>query len=87
MRDKPTEHACKLTRSGNSLGIRLPREVVDRLELRAGDRITVRVSGNSITIRRTAQRKTWSEKDLLRGVTPATCGPDLVPDRAGRELL
>jgi antitoxin component of MazEF toxin-antitoxin module len=87
MRNKATEHACKLTRSGNSLCIRLPREVVDRLRLREGDAIRVRVSGNSITIRWTAQRKTWIEKDLLKGVTPAICGPDLIPDRAGRELI
>ena len=29
----------------------------------------------------------WGESKLLKGVTPQICGPDLIPDRVGRELL
>jgi hypothetical protein len=37
--------------------------------------------------RRTEVRKKWTEKELLTGVTPAICGPELIADRVGRELL
>jgi hypothetical protein len=46
---------------------------------------SVRVQGNK---RRCAEpRKKWTEKELLKGVTPEMCGPDLIPDRAGREII
>jgi hypothetical protein len=32
-------------------------------------------------------RKKWTEKQLLKGVRPAMCGPELIADRAGRELF
>ena len=37
-------------------------------------------------IRRAKIRKKWTEKELLKGITPTLCGPDLIPSRAGREL-
>jgi len=36
----------------------------------------VRVTGDAITIRRARARKKWTEKELLKGITPAMCGPD-----------
>jgi hypothetical protein len=38
-------------------------------------------------IRPVKPRKKWTEKDLLKGVTPAMCGPDLIPQRAGKEII
>jgi hypothetical protein len=32
-------------------------------------------------------RRKWTEAELLKGVAPAICGPDLIPNRAGRELI
>lgn len=81
------EKVSKLARWGNSLGFRIPKEGVSLLKLKEGQSVNVRVRGDTITIRRTKARKKWTEKELLKGVTPAICGPDLIPDRAGRELI
>jgi antitoxin component of MazEF toxin-antitoxin module len=60
---------------------------VDQLKLKEGDSVKVRLKGDTITISRAKARKKWSEEELLKGVTPEICGPDLIPDRAGRELI
>ncbi len=81
------EKVSKVARWGNSLGLRIPQEGVEQLNLKAGESVHVRVKGDTITIRRVKPRKKWSEQELLKGVTPSICGPDLVPDRSGKELL
>ena len=87
MAARTMKKVCKVTRWGNSLGLRIPQEGVEQLKLREGESVNVRVSGDTITIRRSKPRKKWSEEQLLRGVTPEMCGPDLIPDRVGKELL
>lgn len=82
-----TEKVSKVARWGNSLGLRIPQESVDHLKLKEGDSVCVRVKGDTITIRRAKGRKKWTEGELLKGVTPNLCGPDLVPDRKGKELI
>jgi len=81
------EKVSKLARWGNSLGIRIPQEGVDQLKLKEGEPMSVRIKGDTITIRRGKTRRKWTEAELLKGVTPAMCGPDLIPDRAGEELI
>jgi antitoxin MazE len=81
------EKVSKVARWGNSLGFRIPQEGVERLGLKDGESVKVRVVGDTITIRRAKARKKWTEKELLKGVTPSICGPDLIPNRRGRELL
>jgi antitoxin MazE len=81
------EKLSKVARWGNSLGVRIPQEGVEQLKLKAGQSVKVRVQGGTITIRRAKARKKWTEQELLEGVTPDICGPDLVPDRVGRELI
>ncbi|HEX4055044.1 MAG TPA: AbrB/MazE/SpoVT family DNA-binding domain-containing protein [Tepidisphaeraceae bacterium] len=81
------EKLSKVARWGNSLGFRIPKEGVEQLKLKEGESVNVRVNGDTITIRRAKARKKWTEKELLKGVTPAICGPDLIPDRGGKELL
>jgi antitoxin MazE len=81
------EKVSKVARWGNSLGFRIPQEGVDQLKLKEGESVSVRVKGDTITIRRAKPRKKWTEKELLKGITPAMCGPDLVPDRKGKELI
>lgn len=34
-----------------------------------------------------AKRQKHTEEKLLKGVTPATCRPDHIPDRRGREIV
>lgn len=87
MKNGVIEKVSKVARWGNSIGVRIPQEGVDRLGLKEGESVNVRVKGDTITIRRAKARKKWTEKELLKGVTPAICGPDLVPDRRGKELL
>jgi antitoxin MazE len=81
------EKTSKVARWGNSLGFRIPQEGVDQLQLKEGQSVNVRVKSDTITIRRAKGRKKWTEKELLKGVTPAMCGPDLIPGRKGKELL
>ena len=81
------QKTSKVARWGNSLGLRIPQEGVERLKLKEGESVNVRVTGDAITIRRARARKKWTEKELLKGITPAMCGPDLIPDRAGKELI
>lgn len=81
------EKVSKVARWGNSLGFRIPQEGVDQLKLKEGESVKVRVKGDTITISRVKTRRKWTEQELLKGITPAICGPDLIPDRAGKELL
>lgn len=77
----------KVARWGNSLGVRIPQEGVEQLRLKEGEAVDVRIKGDTITIRKAKSRRKWTEEELLKGVTPAMCGPDLIPDRAGKEIL
>jgi antitoxin MazE len=81
------EKISKVARWGNSLGFRIPQEGVEQLKLKEGESVNVRVKGDTITIRRAKPRKKWTERELLKGVTPSICGPDLIPGRRGKELL
>jgi antitoxin MazE len=84
---RTVEKFSKVTRWGNSLGFRIPQEGVDRLGLKEGESLKVSVRAGTITISRAKTRKKWTEQELLKGVTPAICGPDLIPDRAGEEII
>lgn len=81
------DKVSKVARWGNSLGVRIPQEGVEQLKLKEGESVSVRVKGDTITIRRTKSRKKWTEAELLKGITPAMCGPELIPDRVGKELI
>lgn len=81
------EKVSKVARWGNSLGFRIPQEGVDQLNLKEGESVKVRVKGDTITISRVKPRRKWTEEELLKGITPAMCGPELIPDRTGKELL
>ncbi len=81
------EKTSKVSRWGNSLGLRIPQEGVDQLHLKDGQTVKVQIKGDTITIKRTKPRKKWTEAELLKGVTPEMCGPELIKGRVGRELL
>ena len=81
------QRVSKVARWGNSLGFRIPQEGVDLLKLKEGQSVNVRVRGETITITPVKPRKKWTEKELLKGVKPSMCGPDLIPDRVGKEIL
>ncbi len=79
MTSKVIIKTSKVARWGNSLGFRIPQEGVNRLRLKESQSVIVRVNGDTITISRAKVRKKWTEKELLRGITPEMCGPDLIP--------
>jgi antitoxin MazE len=81
------EKTSRVSRWGNSLGVRIPREGVDQLQLKDGETVRLRIKGDTITIQRTKPRKKWTEAELLKGVTPDMCGPELIKGRVGKEIL
>jgi antitoxin MazE len=81
------EKTSRVARWGNSLGVRIPQEGVEQLGLKEGESVNVEIKEQTITIRRAKQRKKWTEAELLKGVSPKICGPELIRGRAGKELL
>ena len=51
---------------GNSLGLRIPKDVADRAHLREGSTVDVAVEGDRVVL--TPARRRHSLKDLLAGV-------------------
>ena len=85
---KRVEKTGRVSRWGNSLGVRIPQEAVERLGLKEGESVKVEIRGDSITIRRSKQRKKWTETELLRGVTPHMVGGEVDwGDPVGKEAL
>jgi antitoxin MazE len=78
----------KISRWGNSLGLRIPREGVEQLRLRDGESVDLEIGADTITIRRGKRRKKWTEAELLRGVTPEMVGGEIDwGGPVGREIL
>jgi antitoxin MazE len=74
-----------LARWGNSLGLRIPKDVASRAGLREGARVDVEADGERIVI--TPARR-YVLADLLKGTTPEAMREafDWGPDR-GREIV
>jgi len=74
------------SRWGNSLGIRIPKDIAMRVGLAAGDSVEVEARGDHIVI--SLRKPRYRLEDLLVGVTPEEMraafdwGPDL-----GREVV
>ena len=81
------QKTSRVARWRNGLALRLPQEGVEELGLKEGDSVHICIGNGAMTIRRVKQRKKWTEAELLKGVTSDICGPDLISDRAGRELI
>jgi antitoxin MazE len=58
----------QVARWGNSLGLRIPKDVAQRIGLRAGARVDVEAEGNRIII--TPARRHYVLADLVKGMTP-----------------
>ncbi len=76
----------QVARWGNSLGLRIPKELAAQAGLRAGARVELAAEGDKIVIRLARPRFVLAE--LLEGVTPEEMreafdwGPDM-----GREIV
>ena len=58
----------QLARWGNSLGIRIPKDIASQVGLRDGARVDIRAEGDRIVI--TVDRPRYSLDELMKGVTP-----------------
>ena len=57
-----------LARWGNSLAVRLPRDVTEELHLTEGTPVEIEIKSGAVTLR--PARPRYRLEDLLRGVTP-----------------
>jgi antitoxin MazE len=82
--EKPMQ--VQVARWGNSLGLRIPKELAERAGLRAGARVDVEVEGNRIII--SPVRPRYVLTDLLKGMSPEAMREafDWGADR-GREIV
>ena len=76
----------QVARWGNSLGLRIPKDVAQRAGLHEGARVEIEAEGDRIIIAPARPRYVLSE--LLKGVTPQAMREafDWGPDR-GREIV
>jgi antitoxin MazE len=76
----------QIARWGNSLGLRIPKDLAAQAGLRAGARVEVAAEGDRIII--TPARQRYVLADLLEGVTPEAMREafDWGPDQ-GREIV
>ena len=67
--------ATRVTRWGNSLAVRIPRQAARKLGLTEGSEVCVTVKDQSLAIRRVRRISTLDE--LLDGVTPENAGGEI----------
>jgi antitoxin MazE len=77
---------AQVARWGNSLGVRIPKQIAERAGLREGARVEIAAEGDRIVITHTRRRYHLAE--LLQGMTPEAMREafDWGPDR-GREII
>ena len=61
--------SVQLSKWGNSLGVRLPKLIVEQAQLRAGDQVEVSVAETGQVLLTPVHRKLTLE-DLVDGITP-----------------
>ena len=84
----PTNFTRTVSRWGNSLGVRLPQEGVDLLQISDGEIVTIEVKRDSLIIRPSKRRRKWTSTQLVKGVTPTAIGGEFPwGPPVGREML
>jgi antitoxin MazE len=76
----------QVARWGNSLGLRIPKDIANRVGLREGARVDVEAQGDRIIVSPARPRYVLAE--LLKGITPEAMREafDWGPDK-GREIV
>ncbi len=76
----------QISKWGNSLGVRVPKDVAAKLGLSEGSRVDVSVEGDRIVI--SSKRPVYKLEELLSGITPKAMRKafDWGPDK-GREKV
>ncbi len=58
-----------LHRWGNSVGLRLPKPLLEQLGLKEGSEVDIKIEGNRIVVE-PARRQRYTMAELLEGMTP-----------------
>jgi antitoxin MazE len=76
----------QVARWGNSLGVRIPKQIAERAGLRAGTRVEIEADADRILI--TRARRRYQLAELLEGMSPEAMREafDWGPD-SGREII
>ncbi|HHV28418.1 AbrB/MazE/SpoVT family DNA-binding domain-containing protein [Acetivibrio mesophilus] len=72
---------------GNSLGIRIPKEAAERLDISQGSEIELYVTANEITLKPKKLRKKYTLEELLSQVSPENRHEEIDFGIEGRELI
>jgi antitoxin MazE len=77
---------ARVAKWGNSLGVRIPREIADRAGMAEGSEIEIEAKGECVVI--VPARRRYKLDELLQGMTPKAMREafDWGPDR-GREAI
>jgi antitoxin MazE len=77
----------QIAKWGNSLGLRVPRDVAARAGLTEGTRVDVETRDDGSVVIRKAKRR-YTLEELVAGMTPDKAHPALIDDEPrGEELL
>ena len=71
---------------GNSQGIRIPKDILDKLDLKVSDTLNISVSDNNIVLTRTHKHKTFEERLAAYNGEIDVCDFDWGEPK-GREML
>lgn len=71
---------------GNSLGIRIPKEILDKMQLRASDVLDIDIDNDSIVLRKQFVHKTFEERLAEYDGEISVCDFDW-GEPVGREIL
>ncbi len=74
---------------GNSLGIRIPKDIADRIGIKQGSEMNLSVidSENIITLKPKKTRKKYTLQELLSQITPENRHEEIDFKIKGRELI
>jgi antitoxin MazE len=75
----------QIAKWGNSLGLRVPRDLAMKLGLREGSRVEIEARGNDLVVTKSRRRFTLDE--LLAGMTPDRAHPVAEDPPKGSEFL
>jgi antitoxin MazE len=76
----------RIAKWGNSLAVRLPRDLAERIKLEVGTPVELEVEGDTLVLRRTGPRYALAE--LLAGMTPDSMREafDWGPELGGEQI-
>lgn len=74
---------------GNSLGVRIPKEVADKIGIGQGSEMELNVIGreNTITLKPKKTRKKYTLEELVSQITPENRHEEINFGMEGRELI